>query len=619
VRANCLYEVDESTAADEAPPAPIPPEPVFEKVAAFQHTHHEELFDDFARQPLLPRRLSQLGPGVGWHDLDGDGMEDLVIGSGKGGRLSVLRNRGDGDFQPLDSGALRQAVTRDQTGVLGWRNPAGDRVLLVGSANYEEGLAHGPCVSQYNLSTGAVDDSFPSAAASTGPLAMADVDADGDLELFVGGRVLPGRYPVAASSQLFRNDGGRFVRDAEASRLLERVGLVSGAVFSDLDGDGFPELILACEWGPLRVFQNDKGRLRSWNPAVRPRAPATPNPRLATLEQLTGWWNGVTTGDLDGDGLPDIIASNWGLNTQYRASAEQPRRLYYGDLNQDGIMDLVEAYYDPVLRREVPERDLAAVSMALPFVRERIASHQAYGAARVLDIFGDRMELANSVAANTLASMLFLNRGSYFEAVPLPSEAQFAPAFAVCVADWDGDGNEDVFLSQNFFATQPDVSRSDAGRGLWLRGDGRGGLTAVPGQESGLRVYGEQRGAAVCDFDRDGRMDLVVAQNGARTILYRNARGQPGLRVRLAGPAGNPAGIGATVRLLSRDQPGPQRELHAGSGYWSCDSAVQVMSFMGEATQIEVRWPGGKRVTTDLPSGAKEIVVRWEGGMDVVR
>ena len=619
VKANCLYEVDESAAADRAPLPPIPSEPVFEEVPTFQHTHHEELFDDFARQPLLPKRLSQLGPGVGWCDVDGDSLEDLVVGSGKGGRLSVLRNHGDGKFQLLDSSALRQTVTRDQTGILGWRDPAGNFVLLAGSANYEDGLASGPCVSPYNLSAGAVDDSFPSAEASTGPLAMADVDADGDLDLFVGGRVLPGRYPVAAASLLFRNDGGRFVRDAEANRVLERVGLVSGAVFSDLDGDGLPELILACEWGPLRVLRNDSGQLRPWNPPVRSSDPASQNSQPATLEELTGWWNGVTTGDLDGDGLPDIVASNWGLNTQYRASAEHPRLLYYGDLNDDGRVDLVEAYFDPGLRREVPERDLAVVSMALPFVRERIPSHQAYGAASVLDIFGDRLKQAGRVAVNTLSSMMFLNRRGYFEAVPLPSEAQLAPAFAVCVADVDGDGNEDVFLSQNFFATQPDASRSDAGRGLWLRGIGRGGLVAMPGQESGIRVYGEQRGAAVCDFDCDGRVDLVVAQNGARTVLYRNARGHPGLRVRLAGPPANPAGVGAGVRLLNLERQGPLRELHAGSGYWSCDSPVQVMSFTGEPTRIEVRWPGGKRSTADLPSGAKEIIVRWEGDLEVVR
>src|SRR5437764_4422454 len=176
------------------------------------------------------------------------------------------------------------------------------------------------------------------------------------------------------------------------------------------------------------------------------------------------------------------------------------------------------------------------------------------------------------VEVNTLQSMIFLNRGDDFEGRALRLEAQLVVAFAVCVGDYDGDGKEDVFLSQNFFAVNAESSRSDAGRGLWLRGDGRGNLRAVSGQESGVKVYGEQRGAALCDYDGDGRVDLVVTQNAAETKLYKNVGARPGLRVRLKGPPGNPNGIGAAIRLMAGDKPGPARAVHAGSGYWSHDS-----------------------------------------------
>src|SRR5262249_26205378 len=150
--------------------------------------------------------------------------------------------------------------------------------------------------------------------------------------------------------------------------------------------------------------------------------------------------------------------------------------------------------------------------------------------------------------ANELRSMIFFNRGDHFEAVALPVEAQWAPVFGITVADFDGDGLEDVLLAQNFFGTPSEGWRQDAGRGLLLKGDGTGGLKPVAGQESGIRVYGEQRGCAAGDYDRDGRVDLVVTQNGESTRLLHNLGAKPGLRVRLRGPATNPSGIGAVLR-----------------------------------------------------------------------
>jgi hypothetical protein len=210
--------------------------------------------------------------------------------------------------------------------------------------------------------------------------------------------------------------------------------------------------------------------------------------------------------------------------------------------------------------------------------------------------------------------MVFFNRGDHFDAVAMPREVQWAPVFGLAVGDMDGDGNEDVFVAQNFFAVRPEDDRLDGGRGLWVRGDGHGVLQAVPGQESGIKVYGEQRGAALSDYDRDGRIDVVVTQNGAETKLYRNERAKPGLRVRLAGREGNEDGIGAVMRLKFGGRLGPAREVHAGSGYWSQDSAVQVLGLPEQATEIWIRWPGGKTSTGAFPAGAREIQVHESSG-----
>jgi len=595
---NSIYEIDEAAAPSltDHVPAPTSPAPLFADVSSLiGHTHHEDPYDDFERQPLLPNALSQLGPGISWVDIDGDGWEDLFIGGGRGGLLAGFRNLGNGTFTPMTNAPLARRIARDQTTLLGLGS-----TLLVGSSNYEDGQTNGGYLRIYDLQQQRAGESILNPSFSTGPLAMGDIDNDGDLDLFIGGRVLPGRYPEAAPSLLLKNDGGRFT----PSQSFDRLGLVSGAVFSDLDGDGIPEIILACEWGPVRVFRMRDGAYKEVTKELG-------------LAGFTGWWNGVATGDFDGDGRLDIVASNWGLNTKYRPTPQQPIRIYYGDFAGNGAVDIIEACFDPATGKEVPNRGLRAVSAAMPFVQERIQTFAAYGEASLQEIYGDKLKTAGVVEANTLASMVFLNRGDHFEAAPLPMEAQWAPAFGICVADMDGNGTEDIFLSQNFFAVNPEDWRHDAGRGLWLRGDGHGKFEAVPGQESGVAVYGEQRGCAACDFDGDGRVDLAVTQNGNATKLYQNRGARPGLRVRLLGPPGNPNGVGACLRLKYGERLGPAREIQAGSGYWSQNSMVQVMATPEAPTHLWVRWPGGKTTTTALSAGAKEISVDPGGALKV--
>ena len=545
-----------------------------------------------------------------WSDLNGDGVDDLIVGSGRGGRLRVMAGNGKGGFGEVKSSALEGVAVDDLTGMVAWTSEAGSTSLRVGLANYESGRTNEASVLGYEVFFGEikVGEKLAGVESSTGPLALADVDGDGDLDLFVGGRVMGGQYPRAASSRLYRNEGGRMVLDEANSGKLAGVGLVSGAVWTDLDGDGYPELVLACEWGGVRVFWNHGGEL-------------TERTRALGLENYLGLWTGVTAGDFDGDGRMDLVVGNWGRNTVYEESIGRELRLYHGDVDGNGSWDIIEAQWDPGLGKVVPRRDWKTVGQAIPMVQERFSSYGAYGRAGVDEIYGSRLGAMEELRVRTLESVVLLNRGGRFEAKPLPFEAQVAPVFGLCVGDYDGDGKEDLFVAQNFFGTDRETGRYDAGRGQWLQGDGQGGWRAVPGQESGVKVYGEQRGAALSDFDGDGRVDLAVSQNGAALALYRNRGGRPGLRVRLSGAAGNASGLGAIVRLGEEGKPGAARELHGGGGYWSQDSSTTVLARPLNPTSLvlSVAWPGGTSQQYPIPLSAQEVEASVDGSLKVVR
>jgi hypothetical protein len=531
---------------------------------------------------------------VAWFDADGDGRDELFIGAGRGGKVAMFWQDERGTFTRSDAAS---DTADDLLGLAGWVRTPGQRELLGARASYESSR---PSLLAANVRNHAFEirEQPADLLASPGALAVADYNGDGALDLFVAGRVMPGRYPEPASSHLFLNRNGRLVPDLTNRPAMNNLGLATAAVWTDTDGDGYAELVVACEWGPLRLFKNERGVLRD-------------STTQYGLDQWTGWWTSVTAGDFDGDGRMDLLAGNWGLNSAFHGSRDNPIRCFYGDFNGDGNVAPVLAQHDADLKSVVPVENLTLLAPVMPFLRARFPTYAASRTASIEQMFAERLARARELRAATLASMLFLNRGSRFEAVPLPAEAQWSPVFGMCVADADGDGRDDVFLAQNFFATRKELPRLDAGRGLWLRGDGGGGFIPVPAQQSGVVIWGEQRGAAVADYDRDGRVDLVVAQNGAATRLFHNELARPGLRVRLNGPAGNPDGYGAVAWLKYGERRGPSREIHGGGGYLSQDSAVIVLGRAGDPTHVAVRWPGGRVSESAVNASAKEVTVSY--------
>ena len=602
-RPNRLYQISAETAtaapADSTPIVPPLFEDISSQLAAWQHT--DPVYDDWERQFLLPNALSLLGPGVTWFDLDRDGDEDLLVGSGSGGRLGVFRNQrgrltpdpNSGPSAPVDLGT-----------VLGLMDRTGRRLLLAQS-NWEarspqEALSV-PAVAGVSVASGRVGLSSEAILAprpsSSGPMAAADYDRDGDLDLLVGGRAIPGLYPEAASSTLLHHAGGRLTVDSVNTAALNQVGLVSAALFTDIDADGDADLVLAREWNSILLLVNAAGRF-------------TAAPASWGLERWTSRWIGLASGDLDGDGRIDLVATSWGRNTMVQPDSARPLTLVFGPFGLRGKMEMLLAQTDPRIAGLAPHNSFQRVRMTLPDLVSRIRNFDAYAEATVDQVLGPMRDRTTQVTAVTLDHTVFLNRGDRFEPVALPAEAQFAPAFGSVISDFDGDGREDLFLAQNFYPTATGLPRYDSGRGLLLTGDGKGGFTPLPAQRSGVVIYGDQRGAAASDLDGDGRIDLAVAQNSGRVRLFRNQSARPGLRVRLIGPPDNPEGIGARLRVEYGSGLGPVREVQSGSGYWSQNGAVQVMGLAEKPVAVQVRWPDGNESRAEVRAGAREIVVR---------
>jgi hypothetical protein len=580
VKPNTLQTIDEADARPYTRPEKKIPTPIFSDASdALQHTHTDPTFDDFARQPMLPHRLSALGPGITWADVNNDGRDDLIIPSGKTGAAQLFINTGDGKF--IRSTNNFPTAVDDQTTILSWPTGANESLLIVAQATYESTTTN--CIRIYRLINGVPEllQMLSLGESSPGPMCAADVDGDGDLDLFVGGRVIPGRYPAPATSRLFLNDKNNFTLAQEFS------GLISGAVFSDLNLDGFPELVVASDGGPIRVYRWSSGKFVE---------------QSLGFEKFSGWWNGVTTADLDGDGLLDIIATNWGENTKYERFKNR-LRVHYGNWGGDANLEMLESFWRADLDKELPLRGLDLLKRAAPELAQKFPSHLAYARAAVDEIIPPNQPV---LEVNYFKTTVFVNRGDHFEPRPLPVEAQFAPAFGVAVGDVDGDGIPDIFLAQNFTDPDNDGFWNNSGQGLLLHGLGNGSFRALSALESGIRIDGDARGCAFADYDNDGRIDLAVGQNGGSTRLFHNTAAKPAVRLKLNGTPGNLAAAGAVIRVLKSGKLSATQEIKLGSGYWSLQSTTVLLP---PGDQLQIRWPDSKTTVVKMPVNTGEFTV----------
>ena len=594
VKQNYLYHVyEKSSYEDRKDKKLLSPSPMFEDLSeSIYHVHVENVFDDFAKQPLLPFKLSQAGPAACVYDINADHWDDLIVGSSAGGRLHVFLNDQNGGFRQLQGSQVAQD---DVASIFSLGTGKGNEFFSINCGYESNGgvmLTRHRLVEEKILSDSVMNIPIK----SVGTVAQADIDGDGDLDLFLGGGVYPGKYPESSKSAIYLHNGTHFVPDVSNAQILLGLGVVNGAVWCDLDADGYPELITAGHWQPVRVFKNEKGILKNVT-------------REMGLEGFTGLWNSVQVGDINGDGRMDLVAGNWGLNSPYKSTAEKPLNLVFGDINQDGTNELIESDYNAEVL--VPVRTFKDLAGPMPFLYSQFKSFRQFSRASVAQVIGDTQTKAKLLSVQTLHSCVFINEGNRFRMVKLPSAAQWAPTHGIVVDDFDGDGFEDLFLAQNFFPTREQGERLDASRGVLLKGQGTENFTVLESGQSGINLVGDQRAAVSADFDRDGMSDLVVTRNSGKTGLFLNEAKKNGLRVVVQGAAGNTHGIGSVLRLKYHDGMGPARQITGSSGYRSQGSSIQVLHATRPVESVWIQKPDGKILTHEIKKGTHEVRITY--------
>jgi hypothetical protein len=569
----------------------------------------EEAFDESGAQRLMPVRLNRRGPGLAVGDIEGHGWDAVVVGGTTlDPRRVMLRSvagRFSGEFAslpeetiPIDDGPLLlfDAAGTGREDLLVTR---GGNALPADSPEYQPRLFINDGQGAFKAAPG---DALPPLRLNAGAVAAADFDHSGRLGLFIGGRLLPGQYPLPPKSALLANRSGRFedVTDAVAPGLRE-VGMVTSALWSDVDGDGWPDLLVTLEWGHVKYFHNNHGKgFEDWTE------------KAGFASAGTGWWTSIASADFNSDGRPDYVVGNVGLNTQYRASPGHPALLYYSDFRGGGEEpQIIEAYYEG--DRLYPWRTRRDLGAAIPSVLKRFPRNNAYAHATLGEILGDdRIASAQRFAATELRSGVFLSQpdGTYrFE--PLPLIAQISPLQGLVAGDFDGDGNADIYAVQNSYAPIPLVGRFDGGLSQFLRGDGHGHFAPVPPAESGLIVPGDAKALAVLDIGHDGWPGFLVTRNNDTTLAFRNAGafGRRSLCILLRGPPGNPTGVGARITVELADGTARMSEVFAGSGYYSQSAAGCFLGYpdSNQPRKVRVRWPSGTDAEYAFPAGSTTL------------
>jgi enediyne biosynthesis protein E4 len=520
VKANQLLSIKWLNATAELKDDTLPAEKkYFTADSLISFTHRENLFNDFNVQSLLPGYLSRQGPCMAKADINNDGREDLFIGAAKGEPSQVFTQAANGQFIRMPQPAIeKDLICEDVAAAFFDADKDGDADLYVCSGGYE--FAENDLALQDRLYLNTGNGSFiksekalPLMPASTGCVKAADVDGDGDIDLFIGGRLVPGKYPSTPGSQILVNDGKGIFKDVtlEIAPQVKGTGMVTDALWLDINNDQQKDLVIVGEWMPVKIFINQHGKF------------VDASDQYIKFPSF-GWWNTVTGADFDHDGDIDIVIGNCGENTQFRVSEKKPMTLYYKDFDANGSVDPVLCYYIGDTSYPAASRD--DITDQLPFLRKKFLEYHNYASATVNELFTpEQLKDAGQLKATTMRTIYLENKGAEgFAERELPPEAQYAPVYSIAVTDVNGDGNQDMIFTGNNAWTRIKFGRYRANHGMVFLGDGKNHFGYLPQGRNGLNVRADVRSSLL--LNAGGKQELILGVNNDRVKCYRILKGQ---------------------------------------------------------------------------------------------